>query len=125
MSANSKFKITTEIRDILLGEPKITIIIGDQIFPVVAPKDTPGSFIIYRRDEYSISYNKMGIHEQSCKVYISAISDKYGISQELAYQINECLKGTFSNPQMTIRLLDSTEDFEDAKYIQTLLFEII
>ena len=124
MSAESKFKITTKVRAALLDKPEIAAMVGIQIFPVVAPKDTKGDFIIYQRDEYSKDYTKMGISEQSCRVYVNAISEDYDRSQELAYQINECLEGKHPDLGMDVWLVDSTEDFEDNKYIQVLLFEI-
>lgn len=124
MSADSKFKITTKVRAALLAMPEITAMIGNQIFPVVAPKDTKGDFIIYQRDEYSKDHTKMGISEQSCRVYVNAISDDYDRSQELAYQINESLEGVHTDLGMDVKLVDSTEDFENDKYIQVLLFDI-
>ena len=125
MSTSSKFKITTKIRAVLLESLEITEIIGMKIFPVVAPKDTDGDFIIYQRDEYSKEYTKMGIYQQTCRVYVNAISPDYDKSQELAYQINESLEGVHPDYEnMDVKLVDSTEDFADGKYIQVLLFEI-
>lgn len=124
MSAESKFKITTKVRDALLAKSEITDMVGERIFPVVAPKNTKGDFIIYQRDEYSKDYSKMGIIEQSCRVFVNAISEDYKRSQELAYQINEALEGKHIDLGMDVYLVDSTEDFEDNKYIQVLLFNI-
>ena len=123
MSAESKFKVTTRIRTALLKSPEISKNISG-VFPIVAPKNTVGDFIIYQRDQYSKEYTKMGIYKEQCRVYITAISESYDNSQELAYQINECLEGVHHDLNMSIKLIDSTEDFEDAKYIQTLLFEV-
>jgi hypothetical protein len=124
MSAESKFKITTKVRAALLAKSEISDIVGERIFPVVAPKNTKGDFIIYQRDEYSKDYTKQGIYEQSCRVYVNAISEDYDRSQELAYQINEALEGIHHDLGMDVYLVDSTEDFEDNKYIQVLLFNI-
>ena len=124
MSAESKFKITTKIRTALLAKSEISDMVGERVFPVVAPKDTIGDFIIYQRDEYSKDYTKMGISGQSCRVYVTAISDDYDRSQDLAYQINESLEGVHPDLNMEVKLVDSTEDFEDNKYIQVLLFDI-
>jgi len=124
MSAESKFKVTTKVRAALLDKSEITEMIGDQIFPVVAHKETEGDFIIYQRDEYSKSYTKMGVYEEKCRVYVNAISEDYDRSQELAYQINEALEGFHPDLEIDVKLVDSTEDFEDNKYIQVLLFEI-
>ena len=122
MSAESKFKITTKVRNALLTVSEITDMVGDRIFPVVAPKDTIGDFIIYQRDEYSIEYTKMEIYQRTCRVYVNAISEDYDKSQELAYLIDEHLSG--KHEDMDVFLMDSTEDFRDNKYMQVLLFEI-
>lgn len=124
MSAESKFKITTKVRAALLGRTEITDMIDNRIFPVVAHKDTKGDFIVYQRDEYSKEYSKMGIVSQKCRVYVNAVSEEYNRSQELAYLINECLEGFHTDLAIKVKLVDSTEDFEDGKFIQVLLFEI-
>lgn len=121
----SKFKITTEIREILLNDPHISEMVGQKVFPIVAPKNTAGDFIIYQRDEYSTDSTKMGTYKHRITVYINAISDTYDRAQDIAESIYKCLEGKFHNPEMEIKLLDSTEDFEDGKYIQVLLFQII
>lgn len=123
MSAESKFKITTKIKTALLESAEISKAISG-VFPIVAPKETVGDFIIYQRDQYSKEYTKMGVCKEQCRVYVSAIAKSYATSQELAYQINECLEGVHKDLNMSIRLIDSTEDFEDEKYIQVLLFEV-
>lgn len=128
--AESKFKVTTFLRQLLLADDKIVSFIDDKIFPIVAPKDTEGDFIIYQRDGYSKERTKMGVASQAAQVYVNVWSDDYDRSQEIAFLINECLEGTFKDtddPDLstTIKLTDSSEDFEDDKYIQILLFEIL
>ena len=39
------FKITTEVRALLLDNPNIVSLIEDEIFPVIAPESTEGDFI--------------------------------------------------------------------------------
>ena len=124
MRADSKFKVTNEVRGILLNTPGIVDLVEDKVFPLTAPKNTKGDFIIYQRDEDSVDRSKMGMVIQKCRVYINAVSDDYERSQELAALIHEALEGDFSGPDMQIRLEDSTEDYEDGKYIQVLLFSI-
>ncbi|MEG1685813.1 MAG: DUF3168 domain-containing protein, partial [Bacteroides sp.] len=62
--------------------------------------------------------------EEKCNVHIDIVSDDYDRSQELACLVNETLEGEFNNPKIVVKLLDSTEDFSDGKYIQVLLFSI-
>lgn len=121
--ADSKIKVTTEIRGILLSNPDIVAYVGDKIFPLYAVEGTYGDFIIYARDEYSIDYTKMGAFSQQCRVFVNVVSDDYDRSQNIADIILSTLEGDHSNG-LRIRLKDSTEDTADKKYMQVLLFDI-
>lgn len=120
----NKFKITTEVRAILKESQEIEALIEDKIFPLVAPDGTEGDFIAYQRDGYKQTYTKMGVALQVPLVFVNAVSDDYDRSQELASLIYEALEGDFTEPTMKIRLEDSTEDYENGKYIQVLQFSI-
>ncbi|WP_106831164.1 tail completion protein gp17 [Parabacteroides pacaensis] len=124
MRGESKFKITNVVREILLDTPEIVALVEDKVFPLIASKNTKGDFIIYQRDEYSVDRTKMGVTSQKCRVYVNAVSEDYDRGQNLAGLIYEALEGDFLEPDMRIRLEDSTEDYEDGKYIQVLLFSI-
>lgn len=121
--ANPKFKITTVLRQILLADERMVKLVGTKVFPLFAPEDTEGDFVLYTRDEYSLEYTQMGIASQSCKVYINVVSVDYDRGQKIAELIFEILQGDYSDG-MKIRLIDSTEDIADKKYIQVLLFSI-
>lgn len=121
--ANSKFKITTALRHILLSDERFVNLVGDKVFPLFAPEGTEGDIVLYTRDEYSLDYSKMGITTQSCNVYINVVSSDYDRGQDIAELIFDILQGDFSDG-MKIRMLDSTEDYADKKYIQVLLFSI-
>lgn len=118
------FKITTELRAILLENEEIIDLIDDKIYPIIAPEDTDGSFIVYQRDGYKQVYSKLGVAEQIPIVNIAAISDNYDCSQVLASLIYNSLSGKFRDPDIHIQLEDSTEDFIDSKFIQVLQFSI-
>ena len=55
------FKITAEIRSLLLQNEEIKGFVGERVFPIMAPEDTVGDFIVYQRDEL-----KAGIYEDGC-----------------------------------------------------------
>lgn len=118
------FKITTELRAILLNTPEIVSLVDDKVFPIVAPEGTEGDFITYQRDGYRQTYSQMGVSEQIPVVNVAAISDDYDHSQEIASLIYDALSGDFQTPDITIQLEDSTEDFIDNKFIQVLQFSI-
>lgn len=118
------FKITTEIRSILLASGEITAVIEEKVSPIIAPENTAGDFIVYQRDGFKQEYTQMGIASQSPLVNVTAVSDNYDRSQNLASLIYDTLSGDFRDPDITIQLEDSTEDFIDNKYIQILQFLI-
>lgn len=118
------FKVTNEVRGILLKSKEIVGYVEDKIFPVMAPENTAGDYIIYQRDGYKQEYSKMGVARQTPLVNVIAISEDYGRSQDLASLIYDSLSGVWTDPDMRIRLEDSTEGFIDNKYIQVLQFSI-
>lgn len=118
------FKVTTEVRAILLCSEEIEISIGENIFPIIAPENTGGDFIVYQRDGFKQETTKFGVAIQTPLVNVTAISENYDRSQDLACLIYDTLSGSFTNPDLTIQLEDSTEDFIDNKYIQVLQFSI-
>lgn len=118
------FGITTEIRGMLLDSDDICRMVGQKIYPIVAPDGTDGDFIVYQRDGYQQEYSKMGVARQIPIVYVSVISDNYDRSNQIASLIYSALEGRFDNPVMTIHLEDSTEDYVDKKYVQVLQFSI-
>lgn len=126
-NSNQKWFIGNDIRSILLADSDVSEQVGDKIFPLVAPEKTLGDFVVYSRQKYSKSATKMGVYEDECEVAIVAVSDNYDASVELAGKIDNALTGyqvVGNGVRIKIDLKDSTEVFDDNKYIQTLLFEI-
>ena len=125
---NTKFNVSTLLRDRLLLNAALGEFVGQRIFPCVAPDGTNEDFIVYYRDEYGIDSTKMGIYSQKATVMMIVVSNKYSRSQHIAELVFETLQGTHNlgiYGEMTINLKDSTEDYIDKKYFQFLLFEII
>lgn len=125
----TKFSVSTLLREMLLNDSTINELVGNQIYPIIAPEATQGNYIVYVRDEYSIERTKQGIYEQNCIVYISCVSDDYDISQAMADAVFQVLDNRYNiqNEKMSIRsinMTDSTEDYDGDVYIQTLQFTI-
>lgn len=133
MIADSKFKITSTIRQMLIDDEilrnYISVTVDGEleykIYPIVAPEGTVGDFIVYYREQYSKKYTKMGAYEQSCLVALAVISDDYDAAQNIADRINAILDGKHPDYDIqSIQLEDSTEHFEEGKYMQILLFNV-
>lgn len=125
----TKFTVCTLLREMLLEDATIQELVGNKIYPIIAPENTQGNYIVYVRDEYSINRTKMNIYEQNCIVYISCVSDDYDVSQQMANAVFQVLDDRYNihNETMSIRsinMTDSTEDYDGDVYIQTLQFTI-
>ena len=69
----------------------------------------------------------MGVYEDKCELAIIALSNNYDNSIALASKIDNSLTGRHlleNGYKLEIALSDSTEMYEDNKYIQTLIFTI-
>lgn len=122
-----KWRIGNDVRSILLANSGITTQVGQNIFPLIAPENVKGDFIIYQRDKYSKQTTKMGVYEDDCQLVVVAVAESYDDALNLAELIDNTLTGKHikdDGTRITIDLVDSTEAFEDLKYIETLLFKI-
>lgn len=121
-----KWAIGNDIRNILVADSAVTSQVGAHIYPLVAPEDTNGDFIVYSRTRYSKYNTKEGVYQDDCSVAVVGISDDYDRSVALASHIDNALMGQhkISGNTIEIMLMDSTEEYTDNKYVQTLLFQI-
>lgn len=127
LNSYQKWFIGNDIRAILLNDGEIVNQVGSNIFPLIAPETTEGDFIIYIRNKYNKSAVKMGVYQDECEVAVVGISDNYDSAIALASKIDNALSGQHTlegGVRLQITLSDSTETFEDDKYIETLVFTI-
>ena len=127
LGSYQKWFIGNDIRSILLKDEDILNHVGSNIFPLIAPESTEGDFIIYMRNKYSKTAVKMGVYQDECEVAVVGISENYDDAIALASKIDNALTGmhTLENGiRLQITLADSTETFDDDKYIETLVFTI-
>ena len=122
-----KWHIGNDVRTILLEDEAIVARVGDNIYPIVAPENTIGEFIVYAREKYSKATVKEGVYQDECILILTAVSDNYDKAIELAALIDNAVTGKHVNPfgeKFTAVLADSSETFDDNKFIETLSFEI-
>ena len=126
LGSYQKWFIGNDIRTILLKDEDIVAKVGTNIFPLIAPENTKGDFIIYNRDKYSKSMVKMGVYEDECEVAVVAVSENYDDAVSLASLIDNALSGKHlvNDVKISIILSDSSETYDDGKYIETLIFKV-
>ena len=127
LNSYQKWRVGNDIRSILLKNEDIVNQVGTNIYPIIASENTIGDFIVYVRNKYSKSAVKMGVYSDECEVAVLGISDNYDSAIALASKIDNALVGlhTLENGvRLQITLVDSTETYDDDKYIETLVFNI-
>lgn len=127
LNSYQKWFIGNDIRALLLKNEEVINQVGTNIFPLIAPENTSGDFIVYMRNKYNKTAVKQGIYQDECEVAVVGISDNYDDALALASKIDNALTGqhTLDNGvRLMITLADSTETFDDDKYIETLIFTI-
>ena len=122
MLSTEKFTVGNYARTYLLGIPAIKSIVGNRIYPGIAPEGTKGAFVVYERDSYEVETSKFGIYKQEAKIVYEIVSDTYDEGQALAVLILENLQGRHDGLQFDV--IDSSEYYEEKKYRQILLFKI-
>lgn len=126
LGSYQKWHIGNDVRAILMSDTAITTYVGSRIFPLVIPENEDGDCIVYSRQHYSKKSVKMGVWEDDCTLALTVISDNYDNSVDIAEAIDNALTGQhmIDDNKLIFELADSSESFEDFKYIQVLMFTI-
>ena len=104
------------------------------VFPIVAPNGTMGNFAVYKRLSLEVE-NTKDIHNfiEKADIAITIITDKYDDGLTLATNVKmylEHLKGVYRTKKdeeiniNDITLIDASEDWNNDKYLQNLVFTI-
>lgn len=126
LNSYKKWFIGNDIRDILLDDTYVYDQVGNHIYPIVAAENTKGDFIVYLRQKYAKEMVKQGVYEDVCEIAVVGVSESYDSAIQLAAKIDNALTGThrLNGNRVDIMLIDSTEVYEENKYIETLVFRI-
>ena len=115
------------MREILLSFEEIVGLVGEHIYPCVAPENTEGNFYVYNRTEYARNYEKFGLYTDTATVLLRAVSDDYDTSITMAELADEVLSGLHRNDDGVVirfRLIDSKEGHDGFQYFQDLFFAV-
>lgn len=114
--------IHDELRDII------------DIFPLVAPANTTGTFAVYKRSSLKVDNTKDGFNYQEVSnIEIVIVSQTYLESIEKAINVKmylEHLHGTFQTAKDEtieigdITLIDASEEYNNDAYLQIMNFQV-
>lgn len=96
------------------------------VFPVVAPENTKGDVIVYRRTNLERSQSHIGYYEDTVYYDIVIISDSYDRSAEMGEKVDDALSGTFieDGKRFVSHISGGYEDYQDGKYYNVITFKI-
>lgn len=123
----SKLSIAKDLRPILDSDNSLNLLVGTNVFPLFAPEDTRGDFVIYARTDYWCRKTLMGNVDEGCEITYNAVSDKYKKSVEIAERLRSILIDVRIDGD-SLNLVRSSEEYvgvgNTLKYVQILVFGV-
>lgn len=121
-------KVGLVIKEILSNSEELTAVVGEKIYPLIAPADSY-PFVVYRRSgTYPEDSKDRLVVSAESTIEICAVSDKYEKSVEIASLVGDALRGKhgeFAGLHVKDIKYDSDdEDFIDGAFIQRTFFKI-
>ena len=120
LNIDRKWKIGSWLRTKLID-------ITTNVFPVVAPENTKGDVIVYRRTNLERSQSHIGYYQDTVYYDIVIISDSYDRSAEIGEKVDDALSGTFvdeAGKRFVSHISGGYEDYQDGKYYNVITFKI-
>ena len=120
LNIDRKWKIGSWLRTKLLD-------ITTNVFPVVAPENTKGDVIVYRRSSLERSQSHIGYYLDTVYYDIVIISDSYDRSAEIGEKVDDALSGNFADEagkRFVSNISGGYEDYQDGKYYNVITFKI-
>ena len=137
--SESVLSATKILRQIFMADETVSAMVKStvdgvtiyKIFPLRAPADTDGDFILYCRTGYEISDANMMISvREKSTVTLNVVSAQYDAGLTVAEAIRSALIDHKSWPTLRVRIKDANEDTvgwpdgATTKYVQIIVVEI-
>lgn len=123
----SMISIAKDLRPILLSKENLTAMVGDNIFPLYAPEDTTGDFILYQRTKGGSYVTQMSVSAEWCEVTFNVVSGGYGKGIDIAEELRKALQDVYVDDNQLV-MSDSREEIVGegnvVKYVQILVFTV-
>ena len=126
--SSSAISATTRIYELLSKDEELKNLVKDNIFPIAAPLETNGDFIVLARQEYKENRNNMLAHEEIATILLNVISTEYTKGLDILERVRSIFRDADFCPDIVF--VDGEEtitgwgDSAITKYVQTLTFEV-
>lgn len=123
-----KWRLAEYIRERLLASEEMQKLVGNHIYPVLAP-ETEGDFVILTRSSYKARETKFSILEYTTSVIIEVYSDDYARGLDIAEAVDRQLTKIHEEEYgkaggVSITIQDSGEALHEGKFVQILEYAI-
>jgi predicted outer membrane repeat protein len=117
--------LTNTIYGLLSANTGLTAIVGQNIFPLIAPQNSVSPMVILRRS-FSENYSKDGGGFFASTIDIRIYATSYNDSIKIAQIIDGILNfyASSSNNIKTCRIIDCNEDWNENDFIQNITYEL-
>ena len=116
------------INALLQASQAVTALVGDKIYPIMVQADVVQPFIVYRRSGLVPSRQKDNHAKDSIFVDVIIVAESYSKTIEIYTAVIDAVerrRGIIAGVNIDdIGLSDSSEDADDAYFVQQLQFEI-
>lgn len=123
-TANSVIGIGAEIYALLTASEKLTAIVGEKIYPMIADEGTTFPFVVYQRSGTTAAGDKDG-SEERVTVAVTIAADNYRASVEAATAALDALQNHTTAHVEDIRLDSAAEAWYNDTFLQTLNFTLL
>lgn len=118
----TSISILKEMFKLLFKNDRLTDLVGNKIYPVIANEDTTFPFITFNRDSVYTEYCKDGRVLDNVTISFNIASTSYEESVEIAEEVRNAIECKRIDNINMIRLTSVSEDFVENTYIQQLQF---
>lgn len=122
-TANSVIGIGAEIYALLTASEKLTAIVGEKIYPMIADEGATFPFIVYQRSGTAAAGDKDG-SEQRVTMTVTIAADNYRTSVEAAAAALDALQNRRTARVDDVRLDSAAEAWYNDTFLQTLNFTL-
>lgn len=110
------------LTNLLLSDDNLSPLIGNRIYPLVAPEGTNFPFIIYKRESLRSNGCKDGYYEDTVQFSITIVCTRYAESVEIAQKVRKTLERSNIADMYDVHITSATEEYVEDSYVQTLNF---
>lgn len=108
----------------LVSDSRITQLVGNRVFPLVAI-DATYPFIVIGRDSATPEYDKGGLRRFDCTCSVEVVSAHYDESVQLAEYVIDSLSDNVGGKVLFCRITGVLEDMQSNAFVQVINIEII